>query len=63
MNTHEVEFSFSGLKSAFINLVHNENQKGNDVIADDLENLAASFQAAVVDVLMAKTKLAMENTQ
>ena len=60
MNTHEVEFSFSGLKSAFINLVHNENQKGNDVIADDLENLAASFQAAVVDVLMAKTKLAME---
>ncbi|MDN6095566.1 MAG: tRNA (adenosine(37)-N6)-threonylcarbamoyltransferase complex transferase subunit TsaD, partial [Lactococcus lactis] len=50
----------SGLKSAFINLVHNENQKGNDVIADDLENLAASFQAAVVDVLMAKTKLAME---
>ncbi|MGF2994930.1 tRNA (adenosine(37)-N6)-threonylcarbamoyltransferase complex transferase subunit TsaD [Lactococcus lactis] len=60
MNTHEVEFSFSGLKSAFINLVHNENQKGNDVIADDLENLAASFQAAVVDVLMAKTKLAMQ---
>ena len=33
--------------------------KGNDVVANDVENLAASFQAAVVDVLVNKTKLAL----
>ncbi|MFC4653328.1 tRNA (adenosine(37)-N6)-threonylcarbamoyltransferase complex transferase subunit TsaD [Lactococcus nasutitermitis] len=60
MTTNEIEFSFSGLKSAFINLVHNAEQKGENPVQDDLENLAASFQAAVLDVLIAKTKLALE---
>lgn len=52
-----LEFSFSGLKSAFINLYHNAQQKG-EVLSN--ENLAASFQAAVLDILMAKTKKAIE---
>ncbi|MQW22909.1 MULTISPECIES: tRNA (adenosine(37)-N6)-threonylcarbamoyltransferase complex transferase subunit TsaD [unclassified Lactococcus] len=60
MTTHEIEFSFSGLKSAFINTVHNAEQKGDDLVKDDLVNLAASFQAAVLDVLIGKTKLALE---
>ena len=60
LNTHEIEFSFSGLKSAFINTVYNAEQKGQDLVKDDLENLAASFQAAVLDVLVGKTKLALE---
>lgn len=51
-----LEFSFSGLKSAFINLHHNAQQKGEDLI---LEDLCASFQAAVMDILMAKTKKAL----
>lgn len=46
------DFSFSGLKSAFINTVHNAEQKGETL---DRNNLAASFQAAVVDVLVSKT--------
>lgn len=46
------DFSFSGLKSAFINLVHNAEQRDETLI---LENLAASFQASVVDVLVTKT--------
>lgn len=45
------DFSFSGLKSAVINTVHNAEQRG-EVIAP--ENLAASFQASVVEVLVAK---------
>lgn len=45
-------FSFSGLKSAFINKVHNAQQK--DEILDQAD-LAASFQASVVDVLTTKT--------
>lgn len=52
------DFSFSGLKSAFINLVHNANQKGIELSKEDL---AASFQASVVDVLTAKTIRACQN--
>jgi N6-L-threonylcarbamoyladenine synthase len=55
-----LEMSFSGLKSAFINRIHNAKQEGTDLVADDLENLAASFQAAVVDVLIGKTKKALD---
>ena len=52
-----LEFSFSGLKSAFINLHHNAQQKGEALSNQDL---SASFQAAVMDILMAKTKKALE---
>ena len=52
-----LEFSFSGLKSAFINLHHNAEQKGDVLIKEDL---CASFQAAVLDILLAKTKKALE---
>lgn len=46
------DFSFSGLKSAFINRVHNAEQK--DETLDRLD-LAASFQASVIEVLVSKT--------
>lgn len=46
------DFSFSGLKSAVINTIHNARQKGDDL---DPVNVAASFQASVVEVLVAKT--------
>lgn len=46
------DFSFSGLKSAFINTVHNADQRGEALNQNDL---AASFQAAVIDVLVEKT--------
>ncbi|XCY91874.1 tRNA (adenosine(37)-N6)-threonylcarbamoyltransferase complex transferase subunit TsaD [Streptococcus agalactiae] len=51
-----LEFSFSGLKSAFINLHHNAEQKGEALV---LEDLCASFQAAVLDILLAKTQKAL----
>lgn len=46
------DFSFSGLKSAFINLTHNAEQRGEIL---DPNNLAASFQASVIEVLVTKT--------
>lgn len=46
------DFSFSGLKSAVINTVHNAEQRGEAIKPEDL---AASFQASVVDVLVTKT--------
>lgn len=46
------DFSFSGLKSAFINTVHNAEQKGETLKKEDL---ATSFQVSVIDVLVTKT--------
>lgn len=46
------DFSFSGLKSAVINTVHNAEQRG-EIIAP--EDLAASFQESVIEVLVKKT--------
>jgi N6-L-threonylcarbamoyladenine synthase len=45
------DFSFSGLKSAVINTVHNAEQRGETIKPEDL---AASFQQSVVDVLVTK---------
>lgn len=50
-------FSFSGLKSAVINLVHNETQRDKPIIK---ENLATSFQNRVVNILTKKTFRALE---
>ncbi|RDW20039.1 tRNA (adenosine(37)-N6)-threonylcarbamoyltransferase complex transferase subunit TsaD [Oceanobacillus arenosus] len=46
------DFSFSGLKSAVINKIHNAKQRGETLKPEDI---AASFQASVVDVLTTKT--------
>ena len=51
------DFSFSGLKSAVINYLHTEKQSGREVNRADV---AASFQAAIVDVLVKKSVHAME---
>ena len=50
-------FSFSGIKSAVINLVHNETQRGNSIRANDL---ACSFQNRVVEILTKKTMRALK---
>ncbi|AUI36658.1 tRNA (adenosine(37)-N6)-threonylcarbamoyltransferase complex transferase subunit TsaD [[Bacillus] caldolyticus] len=46
------DFSFSGLKSAVLNALHNAKQRGEEI---DPRQMAASFQASVVDVLVTKT--------
>jgi N6-L-threonylcarbamoyladenine synthase len=51
LETGSYDFSFSGLKSAVINTVHNAEQRGEKIAP---ETLAASFQASVVEVLVTK---------
>lgn len=53
------EFSFSGLKSAVINYLHNQEQAKREVNRADV---AASFQNAVVDALVQKAIRAMKDT-
>lgn len=50
------DFSFSGLKTAFLNACHKMEQKGEELPRADL---AASFEQAVVDTLCEKASLAM----
>lgn len=46
------DFSFSGLKTAVLNYLNQEKQKGNEI---NTEDVAASFQQAVLDVLVEKS--------
>ncbi len=52
------DFSFSGVKSAVINYLHRAEQRGETVCREDL---AASFQKAVTDVVIEKTMQAAES--
>lgn len=56
----DYKFSFSGLKSAVNNLIYHANRKGEEINKNDL---AASFQEAVIDVLIYKLKHAAEENQ
>ncbi|MCM1329462.1 MAG: tRNA (adenosine(37)-N6)-threonylcarbamoyltransferase complex transferase subunit TsaD [Ruminococcus sp.] len=49
---NEYDFSFSGLKTAVINIVHNAEQRGETVNKNDL---AAAFQQTVAEILTQKT--------
>ena len=57
LNDNSYNFSFSGLKSAVINLARNERQRGNEIIK---ENMACSFQNRVVEILVKKTMRALK---
>ncbi|MCI8554810.1 MAG: tRNA (adenosine(37)-N6)-threonylcarbamoyltransferase complex transferase subunit TsaD [Clostridiales bacterium] len=53
------DFSFSGLKTAVLNLLHNAKQKGETL---SLPDLAASFQHTAVELLGGNLLLAAEDT-
>ena len=52
-----LDFSFSGIKTAVINYNHNSKEEVNKA------NLAASFEAAVTEVLITNIKKAVERTE
>mgnify|MGYP003290615654 CR=1 FL=1 len=56
-NDDSLDFSYSGLKSAVINLTHNMNQKN---IEFKKEDVACSFQEVATNILIKKVKLALE---
>lgn len=56
-NDQSLDFSYSGLKSAVINLVHKLEQKKQ---VYQKEDIAASFLKVATDILISKTKLALK---
>lgn len=60
LESGSLDFSFSGMKSAVLNTLNSARMKGETLSTPDL---AASFQEAVVDVLVRKALLALERTK
>lgn len=60
LNDDSYNFSFSGIKSAVVNIVHNEYQRGNTIRVEDM---CTSFQNRVVTILSKKTMKALTNHQ
>ena len=58
LNDDSYNFSFSGLKSAVINLAHNYDQRGIEL---NKENLAKSFQDVVIESITKKTLKALKD--
>lgn len=52
----ELDFSFSGLKTSVINLIHNMTQKGEEI---DILNIGASYIQCVADILTDRTEKAI----
>lgn len=57
LNDDSYNFSFSGLKSAVINLAHNLEQRNEEISKEDL---AASFQKVAVEAITKKTSKAID---
>ena len=59
LSGNPLDMSFSGLKTAAVNLIHNTRQKGEEVCIPDL---CASFSRAVSEMLVPRTMLALDRT-
>lgn len=59
LSGNPLDMSFSGLKTAAINLIHNANQKGEEL---DIPSLCASFSLAVSEMLVPRTIQALKQT-
>ena len=58
LDDNTFNFSFSGIKSHVNNLVHNAKQRGETIVKEDI---ARSFQDAVIDVLVRKSENAINH--
>ena len=57
------DYSFSGLKTSFLYFLRDELKKDADFIEKNKEDLCASLQKTIVDILMDKLRLAAKDTQ
>lgn len=58
-----LNFSFSGIKTAFLYLVRDEKQKNEHFITENLNDICASIQHSIVSVLLGKLKRAARETK
>jgi len=56
----DYNFSFSGLKTSFLNFINKNAQKDSDFVVNEMPHICASIQHAVVDYLTVKLLLAAD---
>ena len=61
-NIPNLDYSFSGLKTSFLYKLRNAVAENPDFINQNLDDLCASIQKSIVDILMHKLFLAVEQT-
>jgi len=61
LNSHDLNFSFSGLKTAVATLI-NKIKKEEEINLKIKQNMAKAIEEAITDVLIKKSKLAIEQT-
>jgi N6-L-threonylcarbamoyladenine synthase len=57
-----LDFSFSGLKTAILYFIQKEKLKNPDFISENLNDICASIQHTIIQILMDKLKLAVKET-
>ena len=58
----EFNFSFSGLKTGFMNFINNETAKNPNFVTENKNDICASIQATIIDVLLSKLKTVAKHT-
>lgn len=57
-NIANLDFSFSGLKTGFMNFINNESAKNPNFIEENKADICASLQKTIIDILLEKLKIA-----
>ena len=57
-----LDFSFSGIKTGFLNFLNQQKQRDPNFVANNLADICASLQQALIDMLLHKLTLAVEQT-
>jgi N6-L-threonylcarbamoyladenine synthase len=58
----DLQFSFSGLKTSILYFIKNETEKNHDFVKDHLNDLCASIQFTIIEILIEKLKNAINKT-
>lgn len=56
------DFSFSGIKTSFLYFIQNETAKDADFVKKNLDDICASYQYHLIQLLVKKSKLVLEET-
>lgn len=57
-----LDFSFSGLKTAILYFIQKKTAENPDFIAENIDDICASIQHTIIEILMDKLKLAVKET-
>ena len=62
VDTPELNFSFSGIKTAFLYFLRDQTKKDSEFISRNLSDICASIQYSLIEILMKKLRKASEKT-